>query len=351
MRTIKLFIVFLLVLQSVHAESLVSLATTLNNSHLLKIDHKPFIKFWSEIRPGIKGTHGPKVDAYLKQNKKLEVPDISWTKLHKSESSDAGFRLILNHSEKTFSIDLIDNPKIAAIVNGVIFSHEDLKSYDVIMNKLILAFYSKNAKKKTALNSATEWDLLIALLLGSKSFAAATTCTDQHGKICWDDLIGKTVQDASQSIKQLLKDRTLSPQELQSYLDQATQARAHCSSNCEQIDRRIEVMTAVRADRPQKRPPSAPTPSSASSPAVETMNSKETTLLSQFWEDNDSWLKPALIITGSLLATWGLCKTNVINIFSCGKKDNDNASSALLATSLPTESAPTSAVYTGTGTK
>ncbi|MBL7544114.1 MAG: hypothetical protein JNL11_09870 [Bdellovibrionaceae bacterium] len=341
MKIFKIFLSISFAFQSVYAESL---AATLKDTQFLKQEGKLFSDFWKPIRSSVRGVSAAKVDQFISRNKQFQIPEISWTKLHKTESVDSGFRVILKHSRGALSIELIQDNHVAARVNGVALTHQDLKSFDAIMNKLILEVYSKENKFVGQNENLNPWSYIAWLFMGSIS-EAAETCQNLQEKICWDSLEGKSITEASQAFRGLARDKHVSPDEIKSYLESVSRKKNQCTSSCGKLEWQYQVLLAVSADRQKPRPVQR---SGEPAPALKETAEKE--MVNSFWDDNDSWLKPTLIVGGVFLATWGLCRAGIVNIFGCGDKSSDG-SNTILTSTLPTATTPTAEVYTGIGTK
>jgi hypothetical protein len=352
MKKIILAISLVFCFQNVSADSQDSngLLVTLKNSSLMKFSQKPLADLWKNIKPVVQGKYKDNVDQYLAKNKNLEIPELSVTNLNKSQSVSSGFRLLIKHPKQTMNIEFISDDNIAAMVNGIPFTHDDLSSFDKIMNKLINEFYAKKGKKVGQANQGAlyMWSLF---LFGNESLARGDDCITVTGKLCWDLLEGKANSDAVMIVKRLMREKKISLSDIQSYLSQVDASRTECrqkNNSCERLEWQYSVLKSVSDDLAKNRPGniggSGP---QLSAPKLET---EEKSAVSEFWDDNSSWLKPTLIISGIVLATWGLCSKGVIDLFGCAK-DKSSSSSTTLSSALPDESTPTSAIYTGTATK
>lgn len=330
-----------------NSEKKESLLATLKNSTLMKFSEKPLADLWKTLKPVVGGRYKDSLDQYLAKNKNVQIPELSVTNLYRSQSVESGFRLLIKHPKQIMNIEFINDDHIAAIVNGVPFTHEDMKSFDSIMNKLINQFY---ASKKKQVSQANQGSLFVwSLFLFSSNANAAESCRNLMGKLCWDQVESESNGDAVSTVKRLMHEKNISPAEIKNYIAQVEGLKKQCLQNegsCARLEWQHSVLKSVSNETAKGRPQG---PGGKQSPAPKE-EPKESSAVADFWEDNSSWLKPTLIISGVVLATWGLCRSNVINIFGCAPDDKASTTSTL-SSALPVDSTPTEAIYTGTATK
>lgn len=151
-------------------------------------------------------------------------------------------------------------------------------------------------------------------------------------------------------VKRQMREKSISLSDIQSYLSQGEANRADCvkkNNSCVRLEWQYSILKSVSDDMAKNRPGSRS--GGGPQPSVPKIETEEKSAVSEFWDDNSSWLKPTLIISGIVLTTWGLCSNGVIDIFGCAK--DKSSSSTTLSSALPEESTPTSPIYTGTATK
>lgn len=355
----KYFLIMIFSLHSVSSYSTQSLPPRavkpeklINFEKLISFSNKKYTDLFKDLEHFMNPQERAKIYSLLSEYPNLKIPRLTVVTLNTPES----FRLIMDYKTDTISIEFRNDSKKSVVVSGIVFSEEDLQSFEKILKKLSNNINFKENFSESDKNQISFMNGLLPMfyrIAVKELLANDEKCLDEEEGICWDQGRGLFANDLADILKKQIHLKSVSSDSLRRLHKKITQRIENCfpeeqfDGACQNFREKEKALKIVLKDSGLQSDPSPQSEVEMKSKKREDSKVQEmprqtpqtsvptTSTSSNFWSQNKNWMKPLLIIGGSVLFLWG--------ILSRKKGTKTSIQNGI--------NAPSNPIYTGTGIK
>ena|GEM_PF-4671247 len=345
----------------------------LQQLEIQKFSGKPVQELWNDVDSGVSADVRARVNQALKENPNLKVPEISIVKM---EDGSKVARMLLQNKDELVTIEFRQDPKKALIINGLVFTQEEMDSPEAVALKL-----SKEGNFKEHLfrlnfpvGSTSDLTLeekvkfLVAkhdLIVAARKVVApfgevrlpavlenavavfgsyflpmaeatvdsgASTCRDLFAKICWDPYRTNSYEETVKALTEKVKGQQLPISDVYTEDEKVSAAVKKCDANSWSIP-----TTSSCSDFRYRQRVLDDVIKSSTKPAVAGDTGQSS--LAKFWDSNKDWIKTALMWTVAIVTAVVVCRKA---FHSCGVHNKSTSANTGFG---PTNSNPTAPPY------
>lgn len=115
-----------------------------------------FSESWNEIRGYVSDAARVKIDSFVAENPNFRIPKMNFKKTLNSKG-DTQLKIDFKQNKETIVMTLSENDQFPAIVNDIKFTSDELRDFDVIMEKLASGQKTKNKRSPASESSEGFW--------------------------------------------------------------------------------------------------------------------------------------------------------------------------------------------------